>query len=379
MAQTSSTVFAKAIQKYGTYQLTETITHSRKNLDLFLKEQLVFESLHSFTCVVTDPKDEFDDLMMLRYGVYNTIGDVIVVISAGYFTPQERLDHLIEVFPCFQGATFGETLETPHGGHILFLEDGEPIPYKIKRFVNCGPCSSVTLNSIEFEESAIVIIVGANDDDVRLSTGINQKQTDEPGKLIQIIGVWNGFIDKARSKNALIHNISVNVSRYVLFPNPLKCGQESPMYNLDPKIVDVMIKTAAMFLASRPPPQFGLRVNEGNSIVDIQLYNSFDPLSERYQQGLKKVEEYMELAKSKGLGPEYYESAAIPIMITYCMGGVYKDGVFGFSPTDREAKETIGCLMAESVQVFIESIQQLDYFTPGYDPLAYIEAFRLKV
>jgi len=368
----AQSVFQTAVEKYSPITPTQPIIYSRQKLDLFLKECLRFDSLHSFTCVVTDPKEEFDDLMMVRYGVYNTMGDVIVVISAGYFTPQERLDYLIELFPCFQGATFGETFETPFGGHILFLEDGEPVPYKIKRFVNCGPCSSVIMNSIEFEEFPVVITVGANDADVRLSTGINQKQTDEPGKLIQIFGVWDGFIDKARSKNALIHNISVNVSRYVLFPNPLK--SEDPIH---PEILDVMVKTTAMFIASRPPPQFGLRVNEGNSIIDIQLYNSFDPASERYQQGLKKVEEYMELAKSKGLGPEYYESAAIPIMVTYCMGGVYKDGVFGFSPTDREAKETIGCLTPESAEVLIESIKQLDYFTPGYDPLAYIEAFAL--
>jgi hypothetical protein len=366
----AQSVFQSALENYTPTIFIQPILNARQNLDLFLKERLQFDSLHSFTCVVTDPKEEFDDLMMLRYGVYNTIGDVIVVISAGYFTPQERLDHLIEVFPCFQGAAFGETLETPDGGHILFLEDGEPIPYKIKRFVNCGPCSSITLQSIEFENSPIIVTVGADDKDVRLSTGINQKQTDEPGKLIQILGVWNGFIDKARSMNALIRNISVSVSRYVLFPNPLK--SETPIH---PAVLNIMIKTTAMFIASRPPPKFGLRINEANSIVDIQLYNSFDPRSERYQQGLKKVEEYMELAKSNGLAPEYYESAAIPIMVTYCMGGVYKDGVFGFSPADRHAKETIGCLTPESAEVLIESIQQLDYFTPGYDPLAYIEAF----
>jgi hypothetical protein len=139
-----------------------------------------------------------------------------------------------------------------------------------------------------------------------------------------------------------------------------------------------MIKTTAMFIVSRPPPEYGLRVNQGNSIIDIQLYRSFDSTSERYQQGLKKVEEYMEKARSKGLGPEYYECAAIPIMVTYCMGGVYKDGMFGFSPSDKKAKETIGCLTPESAEVLIESIKQLDYFTPGYDPLAYIEAFKLR-
>ena len=139
-----------------------------------------------------------------------------------------------------------------------------------------------------------------------------------------------------------------------------------------------MIKTAAMFITSRPPAQVGLRANEGNSIIDIQMYNVFDPTSKRYQQGLKKIEEYAELAKNKGLTPEYYESAAIPIMITYCMGGVYKEGMFGFSPTDRQAKETIGCLTPESADLLIDSIKRLDYFTPGYDPLAYIEAFWFK-
>jgi hypothetical protein len=372
----AQSIFQTALSVYDVIPTDPHIISSRKKLDLFLHEQIQFISLHDFTCVITDPKEDFDDLMMLRYGVYNTIGDVIIVISAGVFTPQERLDYFIELFPCFKGAKFGETLETPYGGHLLFLEDGEPVPYKIKRFINCGPCSSTTLQSIEFEESPIVITVGANEDGT-LSTGINQKQTNERGKLINIPGVWNEFIEKARSKNAHIRNMSVNVSRYVLFPNPLKVGEKSPLYGLDPKIINVMIKTTAMFIVSRPPPEIGLRINQANSVVDIQLYHSFDPTSERYQQGLKKVEEYMEKAKSKGLGSEYYECAVIPIMITYCMGGVYKDGVFGFSPTDRQAKETISCLTPESAEVVIESIKQLDYFTPGYDPLAYIEAFKI--
>ena len=373
----AQSVLQTVIPIYSVIPDDPRINCARQNLKLFLQERLEFVSVHDVTCVVTDPKEEFDDLMMLRYGVYNTIGDVVVVISAGHYTPRERLDYLIELFPCFQGVKFGETLETPYGGHILFLEDGDLVPYKIKRFVNCGPCSMVTLQSIEFEESPIVITVGANDDGTS-STGINQHQTDVSGQLMQIPGVWNTFIEKARSKNANIRNISVDVSRYVLFPNPLKVGEKSPLHNLDPKIIEVMIKTTAMFIVSRPPPEYGLRVNQGNSVIDIQLYRSFDPTSERYQQGLNKVEEYIEKAKSKGLGPEYYECAAIPIMITYCMGGVYKDGMFGFSPSNRKAKETIGCLTPESAEVLIESIKQLNYFTPGYDPLAYIEAFRLK-
>ena len=374
--ETPEEVFQRALAKYSPI-ISEEILCARQNLYQFLQERMRFQSFHSFTCVVTDPMAEFDDLVMLRYGVYNTTGDIIVILSGGYFTSQERLDYLIQMFSCFAGAKLNETFETPYGGHILFLEDGQPVPYKIKRFINCGPCSTTTLQSIEFENSPIVITVGANDDGT-LSTGINQKQTDVPGKLIQVDGVWNAFIEKAKSKNAYIKNISIHVSRYVLFPNPRYSTEQSPMRELaTPTIFNEMVKTTAMFISSRPPPQFGLRVNEGNSIIDIQLCSTFDPKSEQYQEGLKKVGEYMELAKSKGLGPEYYESAAIPIMITYTMGGVYKDGMFGFALTDKVAKETVGCLTPESVDVLIPNIEKLEYFTPGYDPLAYIEAFAM--
>jgi len=368
-------VFQRALNKYQVMPTNGEISTARQNLDLFLKERLIFQSFHGFTCVVTDPKEEFDDLMMLRYGVYNTVGDVIVILSAGHYTSQERLDYLVNMFPCFHGAKLGETFTTPYGGNILFLEDGEQVTYKIKIFINCGPCSSITLQSIVFEHSPIVITVGANEDGT-LSTGINQKQTDIPGKLVEIDGVWNSFIEKAKHSHARIKNISVNVSRYVLFPNPLKNKSYSSLQHMDSHIVNAMIKTTAMFIASRPPPQFGLRVNEGNSIIDIQLYNMFNPSTSAYKEGLKKVEEYMELAKTKGLAPEYYESAAIPIMITYCMGGVYKEGIFGFSPTDKNAKETISCLTPESANLFVENIKKLDYLTPAYDPLAYIEAFK---
>ena len=137
-----------------------------------------------------------------------------------------------------------------------------------------------------------------------------------------------------------------------------------------------MIKSTAMFLISRPPPEYGLRVNEGNSIIDIQLYSEFKTAKkEDYDRGLEKYDKYIKLTQSKGLERKYYESAAIPIMITNCIGGVYKEGVFGFGPTDKHAKETLGCLTPESAEVVIEYIKSMDQFTPAYDPLAFIEAF----
>ena len=367
--------FMSAVFEYGIRPSNPEIEIARHNLSKFINQELLFNSTHGYTLVVTDPMEEFDDLVMLRYGVYNVTGQTIVIVSGGYFSPDQRLDYLKELFKCFEGAEFDVPFKTPNGS-ILFKRDGSTIDYKIKRFINCGPCSSTTLNSIVFDTNAKVVTVGANNDGT-LGAGINQKQTDEPGKLIVIPDLWNTFIKRANAFGAKIKNMSVDVTRYVLFPNPTKCHPSHPFYELTQEpILNSMIKSTAMFLISRPPPEYGLRVNEGNSIIDIQLYSEFKTADEEdYHRGLTKYEEYIKLAQSKGLEPKYYVSAAIPIMITNCIGGVYKEGVFGFGPTDKHAKETLGCLTPESAEVVIEYIKSMDQFTPAYDPLAFIEAF----
>jgi hypothetical protein len=362
-------VFYDAITKYSVVPTNPKIEQYKLYLNSFLDEKLDLVS-EGVTVVTTDPLEEHDDLAMLRYGVYNTAGKITVLISGGSHTPDERLAHLVELFDCFKGAKFNVSFKTPKGS-ILFIPDGSIIPYPIKKFINCGPCSSITLNSIEFAEDATVITVGANEDGT-LGAGINQQQTDEPGKLIKIPGVWNEFIEKAKHANATVRNMSIDITRYVLFPNPKKVNPFSPFYEMThPTIYQYMLSSTGMFLVSRPPPQFGLRVNEGNSIIDIQLYPTFVK-DENYKRGLNKLNDYMVLAKSKNLDAQYYESAAIPIMCANCMGGEYLPGVFGFGPTDKVAKQTLGCLTRESAPVVFAAIEQLEYFTPAYDPLAYM-------
>lgn len=378
MASFSETeqTFMNAIFKYGTEPKNPEIKAARRNLSKFINQSLYFNSTDGYTCITTDPMEEFDDLVMLRFGVYNITGNSIVIISGGYFTPDQRFEYLKGLFNCFDGAEFDEPFETPNG-YILFKRDGDTIDYKIKRFINCGPCSSRTLNSIVFDTNAKLVTVGANDDGT-LGAGINQKQTDEEGKLIVIPEIWNTFIRRAQAFGVTIKNMSVDVTRYVLFPNPTKCEPSNPFYELTQgPILNSMVKSTAMFLISRPPPEYGLRVNEGNSIIDIQLYANFKQApTENYQRGLAKFDEYIKLAQSKGLERKYYESAAIPIMVTNCIGGVYKEGVFGFFPTDKHAKETLGCLTPESAAIVTDYIvNELNEFTPAYDPLAFIEAF----
>jgi len=378
MASIMSTeqTFLNAVFKYGSEPSNPEIFKARENLSYFIDQTLPFYSIDGYTCIVSDPIEEFDDLVMIRFGVYNIIGRSIVIISGGYFTPDQRLEYLIKLFDCFNGAKFDVPFETPNG-EILFKRDGDVIDYKIKRFINCGPCSSRTLNSIVFDTNAKVVTVGANDDGT-LGAGINQKQTDEPGKLIVVPDLWNTFIKRAQAFGAIIKNMSVDVTRYVLFPNPTKCDPSNPFYELTKApILNSMIKSTGMFIVSRPPPEYGLRINEANSTVDIQLYSKFKTAPrDNYDRGLEKLDEYIKLAQSKGLESKHYESAAIPIMITNCIGGVYKPGMFGFNPADKHAKETLGCLTEESATVVTEYIKnELNEFTPAYDPLAFIEAF----
>jgi hypothetical protein len=370
-SRTPEQVFRDAIAKYSVVPTNPQIEKYKKQLHQLLNEDIELAS-DGHIGVTTDPLEEFDDLAMLRYGVYNTSGNITVIISGGVHTPDERLAHVVELFKCFEGAEFDVPFKTPKGV-IMFKRDGEIIPYPLKHFINCGPCSSVTLNSITFTENASITTVGANDNGT-LGAGVNQKQTDEPGKLINIPDVWNNFIERARANNVRIKNMSIDVTRYVLFPNPMKVNPESPFYEMtQPKILNYMKVSTSMFWVSRPQPKFGLRVNEGNSIVDIQLFSEFI-IDDNYNRGLDKLNEYMISAKSINLEPKYYESAAIPIMITNCAGGEYLPSVFGYGPTDKVAKETMGCLTPESAQRVFDVISKLDYMTPAYDPLAYLDA-----
>jgi len=368
-SRTTEQVFYDALTKYSVVPTNPKIEQYKLNLKAFLDEELELVA-DGETVVTTDPLEEHDDLAMLRYGVYNTAGNITVIISGGAHTPDERLAHLVELFDCFKGAKFNEPFNTPKGV-IMFKPDGSTIDYPIKTFINCGPCSSITLNSIEFAEDATVITVGANEDGT-LGAGINQQQTNEPGKLIKMPGVWNGFIEKANKANAKVKNMSIDVTRYVLFPNPKKVNPFSPFYEMThPKIYQYMLASTAMFVVSRPPPEYGLRVNEGNSIIDVQLYPTFVK-DEHYQRGVNKLNDYIVLAKSKNLAPQYYESAAIPLMCANCMGAEYLPGAFGFGPTDKVAKQTLGCLTRESAQIVFDKIEKLEYFTPAYDPVAYM-------
>uniref|UniRef100_A0A6C0EU00 Uncharacterized protein n=1 Tax=viral metagenome TaxID=1070528 RepID=A0A6C0EU00_9ZZZZ len=348
-----------AITKYAPLS-NDTIVKMRSSLyDVLNGLSLTIEDM----VVTSDPKEDCDDILMIYYILMKMKSKVWIILSGGLHTPTERLDHLKSVFPELTNVEFGIPFN-----NITFLEDGIYFIEKVSVFVNCGPCHSDTLFSIceSLVQGGKIITVGANDDG-SAAAGINQKETDE--KVLKL-GSWNKTIDSVRTK-VTITNLSVDISRFILLPNPRKMKND---YSLMPQscLHDVII-TTAMFLSSRPPAKFAFRVNEGNSFVDLQLFpNIMDFVgTEKFNYGLSLIKEY-EVTCEGNIATAV--SAAIPLMVTALMGGVYKKGVFGFSPTDKKAKETVSCLTEESVPVFLSNIEKLDYFTPGYDLLAIILA-----
>ena len=330
------------------------------------------------TVITSDPGEESDDILMIRYILMRVSGGPLyVILSNGVLKSDERFAHLKHIFPEFQSAEFGVPFVSP-SHNIIFLRDGEPFTYPVNCYINCGPCHSITLKSIfeRLKESKLagnnarMITVGANADGT--FAGINQKQTDD-GPLKDLH--WNESLAILNSVDVTIKNLDVSVSRYVLLPHPSRIEGE---YGAMPaECFDDIMYTTAMFFASRPSPKLGfaLRVNQGNSIVvsqliDVLAYQETRPVAFAY--GLELISKYATECPTHQIAV----SAAIPLMATALMGGVYKVGengtIYGFSPTDKTARVNVSCLTPDSVREFLSNIRELEKFTPGYDLLAVI-------
>ena len=377
-SRTPEQVMKCALAKFCEVPDYDKVSYYNSTINKLITNQILF-SKKGWYVVSTDPKEDADDLIMLRYGSMNTRANLVIIISAGYHTSQERFQHIKQLFSCFRDAEFDVPFTTLHNT-ILFKEDGcelDALDIKFDGYVNCGPIHSRTLSSIgrclNKVPTSRVVTVGAKDD-CTLGGGINQRQTDEPGKLINVPGVWNQFI--ADVQGATCENLSVELSRHVLIPNPLFMMDTCYSEMAHDACMDQLVDNAGMFLAARPNPDnpFAERVNIGNSIIDYKYLQMNLGNQADYDAGLEKLGEYMELAKSKGVLQSVYESAAIPFMATHAFGGRYKPGQFGWAPGDSVGKHEVSCLLPETVPLFKENIKRLQYLTPAYDVIAFIMA-----
>lgn len=328
------------------------------------------------TVITSDPGEESDDILMIRYILMRVSGGPLyVILSNGALKSDERLAHLKHIFPEFQRAEFGVSFVSPIH-NIIFLRDGEPFTHPVNCYINCGPCHSTTLKSIfqRLKESKLagnnarMITVGANANGT--FAGINQKQTDD-GALKDLH--WNESLAILNSVDVPIKNLDVGVSRYVLLPHPSRI--EGEYGSMPSECFDDIMYTTAMFFASRASPKLGfaLRVNQGNSIVVSQLIDVLDHQEKpAFAYGLELISKYATECPTHQIAV----SAAIPLMATALMGGVYKESengiMFGFSPTDKTARVNVSCLTPDSARTFLSNIRELEKFTPGYDLLAVI-------
>jgi hypothetical protein len=375
-SRTPEEVMQFALAKYSEVPDYDKVTYYNNTMEKLITGQILFQTKGIYA-ISSDPLEDADDPIMLRHGCMNTKSDLVIIISNGFHTCEERFAHIKELFPCFQGAEFNLPFKTLHNT-ILFKEDGCELDMELDGYLNAGPIHSRTLASIsrclKKKSATRVITVGAKED-CTLGGGINQKQTDDIGKLITIPNVWNQFI--ADIKGVYCENLSVELSRHVLIPNPLYMKNTS-YGEMHDSCIDQLVDNVGMFMASRPDPAMPVaaRINEGNSIVDykyLQMNQENYKNNKNYEAGLEKLGEYMELAKSKGVDKSVYESAAIPIMTTHMFGGRYKSGQFGWAPGDAKSKHEAACLLPETVPLFKENIKHLRYMSPAYDVIAFIK------
>ena len=84
------------------------------------------------TVITTDPGEESDDALMLRYILSRARGgQIYAIVSGGILVPDERLAYMKRIFPEFQGVEFGVPF-----GNITFLRDGEVFQEGVNCFVN---------------------------------------------------------------------------------------------------------------------------------------------------------------------------------------------------------------------------------------------------
>ena len=424
-------LFNKAMAHFGSIVeknlQNPKIKSMKKKLQKALEGKQILGASGKRFIVTSDPMEEFDDIVMIRFVIYQMVGaSVTVILSGGAHSPSDRLANVTSIFPEFREATMNTPIRGQHGTEITFVPDGGFVPEgQYDAFVNCGPSTAETLGKIvlSLKDGATVITVGAKEDGTA-AAGINQKFTGAEGKEPEANKEkWNSAIADMRAKRCKIKNLSVGLSRYVLFPNPRTMGG-TPYGALATQAAffDEAVGTTGMFLCSRPPPKFGGRVNFGNSCVDYQLCTDLlknaSTHGEKFEEGIRNIEAYCSYSNHKSqegppttlasYGPaEGAEEqppavlAAIPLMCTALLGGVRKKGgegrvwkhfgqlpehikppifggnggyFFGSAPDDRDSKMNHSWVNGGVKGPFGQAVKDLPFFTPAYDPLALLMA-----
>ena len=101
----------------------EDIVHTKKELINVLNDKKITGLKGKNIIVTSDPMEEFDDIVMIRFILYNMDCNIALILSAGSHAPQERLDNVKLIFQEFREAKMNQAMPTQNGGTIIFLSD----------------------------------------------------------------------------------------------------------------------------------------------------------------------------------------------------------------------------------------------------------------
>ena len=94
----------------------KTIQDKKEELMNALNDVRILGAEDKHIIVTSDPMEEFDDIVMIRFVLYNLVGaDVTVILSGGAHTPEERLGNVTSIFEEFKDAEMGKAGESATG------------------------------------------------------------------------------------------------------------------------------------------------------------------------------------------------------------------------------------------------------------------------
>jgi hypothetical protein len=372
--------FHAEVDKARQYGATETSKLVSFYLNAVVSDELTLEIGSGLLFLAFhDAGEDVDDVdAILRYFTLYHQHKFHVVLSGGFYTPQQRLDYLCAHLDFLKGAVMGEEFQ-----NVTFYADAGEIPEVVYDvFLHCAPISVATFaHAVKWiKPGGRCVFVGASAGGGYTNT-INQRYTDKG--MTSDKGQWDSDIEKLREKACFLIGLDADISRNVKFPNPALLPAEHPfsmesIARISPTLLKLYFKIPLTYLVSRPINPYAKRINEANSRVFVDSLDSL--LSSVTEKDFGVFAEYEVACKQAGMTQDAIDPAIICFALSSVLGVKYVPGVFFIDPKDHAGRDAISCIsnVEEVMPLFMSFAKCL---IPAYDtaaaPLAFVSSGEL--